>query len=175
MLSAYTLSLDVCIAKYKCSMPTYSLWQRWCRRRKVYANWLIANLNSQVCAYVGKEEIWRKRSKFSPWIVQSCAAQPMCGVCTCFLAPWCKSVGNSAAAKWHYFFLRVVQIRGKVLAFVPGGSDLVFPVSEATSICHVGLPPRAVSCRLLLCFFCSVFCLLWLQYETIRNFLLWGI
>ena len=172
MLSAHTLSLSGYFAKYKCSMPTYSLWQWWCCRCKVCANWLIVNLKNQICACVRKEGTWRKRSKFSHWIVQSCASQPMHGVWTCFLVPWYKSIVKSADAKWHYFHFGANQRKGS--CFHSQRKWFGFPGSEATNICHLGMPLRAVSCRLLLCIFCNVFCLLWLWWETISNFLLWG-
>lgn len=116
-------------------MPACSLWRWWCCRCKVCANGLIVNLKHQICACVGKEGSEEKRSKLSHWIVQSCAPRPTHDW-SCFLVPWCKSIVGSADAKWCYFFLMLVQIRGKALALIPGGSDLVFQTLK--------LPTRAI-------------------------------
>lgn len=154
-------------------MPTCSLWQRWCCRCKVCANWLIINLKNQISACVGKEGIWRKRSKLSHWIVQSCASQPTHDW-SCFLVPWYKSIVNSADAKWHYFLLTLVQIRGKVLAFIPGGSDLVFQSLKLPTSAIWGClwEPLAVGSW----FAFSAMCFAYSDYDRkqISNFLLWG-
>lgn len=46
---------------------------------------------------------------------------------------------NPELIQWLHFLLMLVQIREKAFAFIPGGSDVVLPVSEATSISLLGM------------------------------------
>lgn len=70
----------------------------------------------------------------------------------CFLVPWCKSIVGSAHAKWRYFLLLLVQIRGKALALIPGGSDLVFQTLKLPTPAIWGSLCRLLAQGFFLCF-----------------------